>query len=136
MKHSYKLLLSIGMAGLLATLLAACGSEPAAPAAAAPAQQATAVATPAAAQALVGIEAIGEVKPIQDANLTFQVAGTVAQVLVKDGDMVKKDQLLAALDTRAFDEKVDQAKAALQVAQAALQSAQAQQQVAQAAQSA
>src|SRR5689334_4167189 len=137
MKQSYKLLLSATLAGLLATQLSACGSTPAAPAAAAPAPQATAVATPAAAGTLgMGIEAIGEVKPIQDANLTFQVVGTVAQVLVKDGDTVKKDQLLAVLDTRAFDEKVSQAQAALQVAQAALQSAQAQQQVAQAAQSA
>jgi HlyD family secretion protein len=137
MKQRYKLLLSAGLAGLLATQLAACGAEPPAPAAAAPAQQATAVAMPAAAGTLGdGIEAIGEVKPIQDANLTFQVVGTVAQVLVKDGDTVKKDQLLATLDTRAFDEKVSQAQAALQVAQAALQSAQAQQQVAQAAQTA
>jgi len=136
MKQTYKLLLSATLAGLLATQLAACGAAPAAPAAAAPAMQATAVAGPATAETFAGIDAIGEVKPIQDANLTFQVAGTVAQVLVKEGDVVKKDQLLAVLDTRVFDEKVGQAQAALQVAQAALQSAQAQQQVALATQSA
>ena len=125
MRQTYKLLLSIVPIGLLASQLAACGAVPDAPAAAAAAQLATAVATPAAAETFANIDAIGEVKPIQDANLTFQVAGTVAQVLVKEGDTVKKDQLLAVLDTRVFDEKVSQAQAALQVAQAALQSAQA-----------
>ncbi len=135
MKQTYKRLLSIVPIGLLATQLAACGTVPDAPAAAAAGQQPTAAATPATAETFANIDAIGEVKPIQDANLTFQVAGTVAQVLVKEGDTVQKDQLLAVLDTRVFDEKVSQAQAALQVAQAALQSAQAQQQVAQAAQS-
>src|SRR5258708_30693951 len=92
MKQTSKLLLSITLAGLLA----ACGAEPSAPAAAAPAQQATAVAAPTAVGTLsAGINAIGEVKPIQDANLTFQVAGTVAQVLVKERDTVKNDHLPA-----------------------------------------
>src|SRR4051812_20705806 len=78
MKQIHTLLLSSTLAALLATQLAACGAEPTTPAAAQP--QATAVAqsaTSTAAQTLdVGINAIGEVKPIQDANLTFQVAGT------------------------------------------------------------
>ncbi|MBK9711316.1 MAG: HlyD family efflux transporter periplasmic adaptor subunit [Kouleothrix sp.] len=139
MKQRYRLLVLAAVAGVLATQLAACGSEPSPPAAAQP-QSTSAAAQPAAAapaQAMsVGINAIGEVKPAQDANLTFQVAGTVAQVLVKEGDSVNQGQLLAVLDTRSFDEKVNQAQAALQVAQAQLQSAQAQKQVALAAQSA
>lgn len=138
MKQRYTLLVLAAVAGVLAAQLAACGSDPSAPAAAQP--QSTSAAQPAAAapaQAIsVGINAIGEVKPAQDANLTFQVAGTVAQVLVKEGDSVKQGQLLAMLDTRSFDEKVNQAQAALQVARAQLQSAQAQKQVALAAQSA
>ncbi|HJZ46630.1 MAG TPA: HlyD family efflux transporter periplasmic adaptor subunit [Roseiflexaceae bacterium] len=140
MKQTYKLVVSATLAGLLALALAACGTEATMGASAAQPQQASAVAQPATiaeADTLgTSIIAIGEVKPTQDANLTFQVAGTVAQVLVKEGDLVKKDQLLAVLDTRAFDEKVSQAQAALQVAQAALQSAQAQKQIALAAQSA
>lgn len=119
-------------AGLLATQLAACGSAPAATAARLP--QPTVVV--AAADLGASIDAIGEVKASQDANLVFQVAGTVAQVLVKEGDHVTKDQLLAVLDTRLFDEKVSQAQAALLIAQAQLQLAQAQKQVALAQQSA
>jgi multidrug resistance efflux pump len=125
-----KTLLSAGLAGLLATQLAACGSQPSV--SAAPQRQPKAAPAATAAPAAFGatINAIGEVKPAQDANLTFQVTGTVAQVLVKEGDLVKRDQLLAVLDTRAFDEKVSQAQAALQVAQAQLQVAQAQKQAA------
>jgi len=140
MKQTYKQLVSATLAGLLATLLAACGTASTTSASAGQLQHPTAVAQPAAIARAdtpgASITAIGEVKPIQDANLTFQVAGTVAQVLVKEGDIVKKDQLLAILDTRAFDEKVSQAQAALQVAQAALQSAQAQKQIALAGQAA
>lgn len=130
-----KALLSATAAGLLTLQLSACGFSTASnaqvaaarPPAAVTAQPAAATAAPALS---AGIRAIGEVKPSQDANLTFQVTGTVAQVLVKEGDLVKRDQLLAALDTRAFDEKVSQAVAALQLAQAQLQSAEAQKQVA------
>ena len=138
MKPIVRSLVAAGLTGLLATQLAACGA--ASPASAAQPQQAAPTPRPTtvAAAALPGatIEAIGEVKPAQDANLTFQVVGTVAQVLVKEGDLVKKDQLLASLDARALDEKVSQAQAALQVAQAQLQSAAAQKEVALAAQSA
>src|SRR5258708_304846 len=99
-KQRFKLLLSPPLGGLLANQVAACSTPPSAPAAAAPAQQATAAPAPAVVSTFSdGITAIGEMKPIQDANLTFQVVGTVAQVLVKDGDTVKKDQLLAVLDT-------------------------------------
>jgi multidrug efflux pump subunit AcrA (membrane-fusion protein) len=140
MKLTYRPLVSATLAGLLALALAACGSETTSSALAAQPQHPTALAQPAstaiADTLATSITAIGEVKPIQDANLTFQVAGTVAQVLVNEGDIVKKDQLLAILDTRAFDEKVSQTQAALLVAQAQLQSAQAQKQVALAAQSA
>src|SRR5262245_13851418 len=87
MKQIYRLLVSATIAGVVALALVACGTETTARASAAQPQRASAVAQPAAlAQAdLLGtiINSIGDVKPIQDANLTFQVAGTVAQVLVK-----------------------------------------------------
>lgn len=137
MKRS-KALLSFTAAGLLAMQLTACGStatqSPAA-LAAQPQPSAVTVQSNSTATAILpgaAVRAIGEVKASQDANLTFQVSGTVAQVLVKEGDMVKKDQLLAVLDTRAFDEKVSAAQAALQLAQAQLQATQAQLLVAQA----
>jgi HlyD family secretion protein len=46
------------------------------------------------------------------------VQGTVAQVLVKEGDTIKEGDLLAVLDTRALDQQLQQAEAALASAQA------------------
>ncbi len=66
-----------------------------------------------------GVSALGEVKATQDSNLGFVVQGTVDQVLVKEGDIVTKSQTLAILDTRSFDQKVEQAAAALDIAMAA-----------------
>ena len=132
-----QILVSAALAGMLATQLAACGSTPTSTAAAP--TQSTAVAAPTAAatnNALgTNITTEGEVRVARDANLTFQVAGTVAQVLVKEGDTVKKDQLLAVLDTRSYDEKVGQAEAALAIAKAQRASADAAKQTALAAQS-
>jgi HlyD family secretion protein len=65
-----------------------------------------------------GVSALGEVKAAQDSNLSFAVQGTVDQVLVKEGDLVKKGQTLAILDVRSFDQKVEQAAAALDIAKA------------------
>jgi HlyD family secretion protein len=65
-----------------------------------------------------GVSGSGEVKAAQDADLVFQAQGTVAEVKVKEGDQVKQGDLLAILDTRAFDQQLHQAEAALQSAQA------------------
>ncbi len=109
----------------LALVLAACGSSPAAQAPAAPAAQATAaplptVAVPAAPTPDVelGVSGSGEIKAAQDADLVFQAQGTVAEVKVKEGDLVKKGDLLAILDVRAFDQQLHQAQAALDNAKA------------------
>lgn len=133
-----KAILSAAAAGLLVIPLNACAMRAAtgAPVAVAAPQAAAPTAQPAAPTLGADIRALGEVKAAQDANLTFQVTGTVAQVLIKEGDQVKQGQLLAVLDTRLFDEKVSQAEAALQIAEAQLQTAQAQKQVALAQQSA
>jgi HlyD family secretion protein len=113
---------------LLALTLAACGTQanagPAAPLAAptvpaAPTAAPTAAPSPkGSAELLAGVSGIGVVKPAQDANLLFAVQGTVDQVLVKEGDVVKRGQLLAILDVRTFDEQVASAQAALEIAQA------------------
>jgi multidrug efflux pump subunit AcrA (membrane-fusion protein) len=50
----------------------------------------------------LGISGSGEIKAAQDADLVFQAQGTVDQVLVKEGATVKKGDLLAILDMRAF----------------------------------
>jgi HlyD family secretion protein len=114
------------LVGVLATSLAACGAggsggAPAAPAAQATAAPAPTVAAPTAAPPLeidLGISGSGEIKAAQDADLVFQAQGTVAEVKVKEGDSVKKGDLLAILDTRAFDQQLHQAEAALANAKA------------------
>ncbi|MEO7910445.1 MAG: efflux RND transporter periplasmic adaptor subunit [Roseiflexaceae bacterium] len=113
------------LAGALAIGLAACGEAPATTAPAAAAQTtavplpttvaATAVGAP---DITLGISGIGEIKAAQDSDLVFQAQGTVATVNVKEGATVKKGDLLAILDTRAFDQQLHQAEAALANAQA------------------
>ncbi len=66
----------------------------------------------------LGISGSGEIKAVQDADLVFGVIGTVAQVQIKEGDNVKKGDLLAILDTRTFDQQVQQAEAVLASARA------------------
>lgn len=48
-----------------------------------------------------------------NSELSFQVAGRVVQVLVDEGQAVKKDQVLAVLDPAEYQANVDQAKANL-----------------------
>lgn len=66
----------------------------------------------------LGISGSGEVKAAQDADLVFIVQGTVAEVLAKEGEMVTKDTVLARLDTRSFDQQIQQAEAQVALAQA------------------
>ncbi len=60
-----------------------------------------------------GVSGIGEVKAIQDADLTFRVSGTVAEVYVQEGDTVSQGQLLAILDVRPLNQRVLQAESSL-----------------------
>jgi HlyD family secretion protein len=64
----------------------------------------------------------GQIKPAQDIDLSFGTAGTIAQVLVKEGDKVQQGARLAVLETSDLDQQVLQAEANLKSAQAALQS--------------
>jgi HlyD family secretion protein len=109
----------------LATMLAACGATPPTPQAAAPAQQATAAPLPTVTlptsqptELSLGVSGSGEIKAEQDADLVFLAQGTVAEVKVDEGAVVKQGDLLAILDTRPFDQQVQQAEAALANAQA------------------
>jgi HlyD family secretion protein len=60
----------------------------------------------------------GTVDASQDLSLSFQSGGIVSQVNVKDGDTVKKGQILVKLDTSAAGAALNQTQAALAVAQA------------------
>ena len=66
------------------------------------------------------VSGTGEIKTLNDADLNFQVTGTVAQILVKEGDSIKKDTLIATLDTAIYDQQVAQAQANLVSAKATL----------------
>ncbi len=55
----------------------------------------------------------GTVAAAQSLDLTFQTSGSVTQVLVKEGDLVKADQPLAQLDPRDLALQVASAQAAL-----------------------
>lgn len=61
----------------------------------------------------------------QDINLSSKITGRVASVLVKEGDHVKRGQIVMTLDDKDLRAQVDQARAALLTAQAHLKQAQA-----------
>jgi HlyD family secretion protein len=67
------------------------------------------------AQAVV---ADAKVLPAANVTLSFERAGTVGAILVKEGDAVQAGQPLARLDARALDLRVKQAQVALDQAQA------------------
>jgi HlyD family secretion protein len=66
----------------------------------------------------------GNVAAEQSLNLAFQSAGTVASVLVKEGDVVQLGQILAKLDDRNLQLQVASSRSSLDSAQARLQQAQ------------
>jgi HlyD family secretion protein len=120
-------LLAAGVSGLLA----ACGGAPAAGGSAAATAQArptaplAATSTPLALEPTPafsldeGVSGTGTVMSRQDADLVFLSQGTVQEVLVQEGAVVTKGQVLATLDMRLFDQQLHQAEAALASAQAA-----------------
>jgi HlyD family secretion protein len=71
------------------------------------------------------IVADGRVRPARSADLTVAAAGAVTELLVAEGDAVKKDQPLLRLDSRRQTAALTQAEAALAAAKAAQAGAQA-----------
>ncbi len=123
-----KLLLS-GLLIILAFTLVAMGQPELA--------AATAVQEPvqvAAAQTNGGlVNAEGSVIPLLDANLSFQMGGQVAEILVSEGDQVQAGDALIRLDTTEAELALQQAQARLASAQAAVTLAQNQKTLAEAA---
>lgn len=60
----------------------------------------------------------GSIAAAQTLDQSFQTNGTVVDVLVKEGDIISKGQVLARLDPRALQLKVDRATVALKSARA------------------
>jgi HlyD family secretion protein len=61
-------------------------------------------------------EAIGTVHPRTETRIESQVQAQVVDVMVRAGDMVKKDQVLVVLDNRQMDTRLSQSQQALQTA--------------------
>ncbi len=68
----------------------------------------------------VTVEASGTVVALDAVDVRPQLSGTIAEVLVKDGDFVKRGQPLFRLDVRAQQANVDRARAQLLKDQASL----------------
>ena len=98
---------------LLATMIAACGGGPA-----------SVTPTPAATLQPVtdnaAINATGKLEPVQSANLSFAIGGEVAEVLVREGDIVKAGDVIARLRAGSQHAAVARAEAGVAVAKAAL----------------
>ncbi|ACA88400.1 efflux RND transporter periplasmic adaptor subunit [Shewanella woodyi] len=111
MKHSQYLTLKLLFATLL---LSACNNQP----------KLNTIADP-----VVTMMTINEVAPsprmqfpavaaaADRSELAFRVSGEITQINVKPGDMVKKDQVLASLDTTDYQLSLDDAKTRYKLAQ-------------------
>ena len=58
------------------------------------------------------IDALGTVTPVAVATVSPQVSGVITQVLYKEGETVRKGQVLATIDPQPFQAALDQAVAA------------------------
>jgi HlyD family secretion protein len=97
---------------MMILVLAGCAGQPT--------TASTATATVTRGELVQSVSGSGQVQPAQDIDLNFGTTGTVAQVLVKEGQQVQPGAQLAALETSDLDQQVLQAEANLKSAQAAL----------------
>jgi multidrug efflux pump subunit AcrA (membrane-fusion protein) len=71
------------------------------------------------------VSAEGEIVPVKQATLSFEVTGQMVELLVSEGDTVEAGQTVARLTPTDWQQKVNEAEAALELAQAQLVQAQA-----------
>ena len=112
-----KLVIVIGFM-LLAMSIAACGGGPA-PAAPTPGTTPTGGVLPPVIDS-AAIKAEGKLEPVQSANLSFAASGEVTEVLVKEGDTIKANGVIARLRADAQHAAVARAEAGVAVAKAGL----------------
>lgn len=95
----------------VAALACGCAKQQAAP----PARPAATVTVARVTQKTMPVEitAVGNVEAISTISIRAQVAGEVQDVPFKEGDFVKKDQLLIKIDPRPYEAALAQAKATL-----------------------
>ena len=70
-------------------------------------------------QLVASVSASGSILPVAQVSLNFSAPGTVAEVLVKEGDRVRKGAVLAQLDTSESELALQQAEQALLMQQVA-----------------
>jgi multidrug efflux system membrane fusion protein len=97
--------------GAFAALASGCAKQQAAP----PMSPATRVTVAQVIQKTMPVEvtAVGNVEAISTISIRVQVAGEVQNIEFKEGDFVKKGQVLLTIDPRPYEAAVAQAKAAL-----------------------
>jgi multidrug efflux pump subunit AcrA (membrane-fusion protein) len=71
------------------------------------------------------LDSVGTIMPVNQAELNFNVSGTVSDVAVSVGQAVVQGQTLASLDVAALNATVDTAQASVATAKATLSSAEA-----------
>lgn len=67
---------------------------------------------------------IGEVQAARKAEMSFKVAGYLEKILAREGQMVKKGEVLAILEPRDFQLRADQANARYELAKVTFKNAQ------------
>ncbi|KAF1043049.1 efflux RND transporter periplasmic adaptor subunit [Xylophilus sp.] len=71
----------------------------------------------------VTLDALGTVTPLATITLKTQVGGVLSEVLFTEGQMVRKDQLLARIDPRPYEQSLRQAQGTLAHDEAQLEAA-------------
>lgn len=66
------------------------------------------------------VEASGKVFPKIEVNISSDVSGEIVELLVNEGDSVKRGQILARIDPEAFDSQVERAAAGVNSSKASL----------------
>jgi RND family efflux transporter MFP subunit len=89
-------------------------------------QAATAIAPSSDSSAGAVLQATGYVVARREATVSAQITGTLTEVLIEEGEHVKKDQVLARLDDSGYKAALDTAKAQYAAAQAQIGQARAQ----------
>lgn len=79
---------------------------------------------PAAADEKFTARLTGEVTAARKAEMSFKVTGYLEKILVREGQLVKKGDILATLETRDFQLRVDQASARSELAKVTFRNAQ------------
>lgn len=71
------------------------------------------------------VTATGTLQPVNQVEVGSEISGTIKAVLVDFNDRVKQGQVLASMDTDQLQAKVNQARAALQLAEAKVKQSEA-----------